>query len=239
MDWWKKSGTPVEVGSVSSIIYKVWYIPGGCLGFLPSTGWHDAINSKFYELHFHKRCCLSKSGLNLLNNSLQKRGGTSLTTEFPAKTKKTRAIEMDASKPGFPASWTPFKMGKLLGGFSSRHNPNLGVEVGWCWWSINSLLIDSKETKKGTYLNPPKGDKWFHRFGFNWHRLEGAGRGQYGISTFKSPFVKSASFLNYHGKKCWLINGDQNYYICLLVFLVERTHLKNSIISPGRVENDT
>ena len=28
---------PVEVGSLSHYFYKVFYIPGGCLGFLPST----------------------------------------------------------------------------------------------------------------------------------------------------------------------------------------------------------
>ena len=34
-----KSGgnSPVEVGSFSPIIYRVSYIPGGCLGFQPST----------------------------------------------------------------------------------------------------------------------------------------------------------------------------------------------------------
>ena len=33
--WWKKSCTSWEV--VSAIIFREFYIPGGCLGFLPST----------------------------------------------------------------------------------------------------------------------------------------------------------------------------------------------------------
>ena len=35
--WWKKSGEPVEVGSEHPTIYRVAYMSGGCLGFLPST----------------------------------------------------------------------------------------------------------------------------------------------------------------------------------------------------------
>ena len=118
------------VGIVYHIIYKVLYIPGGAR-FLPSRGWHDAINSNFYKLHF--------------------------------------------------------------------------------------LLIDSKETKSGTYLDPPKGDKSYrvsiHLRVQCRHRLEGAGGGQYDISTFKTLFVEISIFPKLPWKKSWLINGDQNYYL--------------------------
>ena len=36
--WWKKSGLTSWYGKYP-IIYRVSYIPGGCLGFLPSTVW--------------------------------------------------------------------------------------------------------------------------------------------------------------------------------------------------------
>ena len=46
VDGWNPAVAPVEVGSWNPIIYRVLYIPGGCLGFLPSTVW------------FLKCCCL-------------------------------------------------------------------------------------------------------------------------------------------------------------------------------------
>ena len=33
----QKSGKPVEVGGISRVLQGLFYIPGGCLGFLPST----------------------------------------------------------------------------------------------------------------------------------------------------------------------------------------------------------
>ncbi len=35
--FWNPAVAPVEVGSWNPIIYRVLHIPGGCLGFLPST----------------------------------------------------------------------------------------------------------------------------------------------------------------------------------------------------------
>ena len=43
--WWKKSCTSWYV--VCPIIYRVLHIPGGCLGFLPSTVWGKDPNAVF------------------------------------------------------------------------------------------------------------------------------------------------------------------------------------------------
>ena len=41
--WWFRNLAPVEVSSLYPSIYKVFYIPGGCLGYLPSTVFSNLI----------------------------------------------------------------------------------------------------------------------------------------------------------------------------------------------------
>ena len=41
--WWKKSGRFTSWYGKYPLIYRVLYIPGGCLGFLPSTVWLQRI----------------------------------------------------------------------------------------------------------------------------------------------------------------------------------------------------
>ena len=121
--WWLKSGEPVEVGSLSHYLQGFSTIPGGCLGFQPSTvwgvvvcHWNSAFNVKLKVFKwarvpykqlmpiavFYLRCWCHVSTVRCIGGSQIWQRGYGLLSQ---KTKKHKTVDLFVTFGVFVASY--------------------------------------------------------------------------------------------------------------------------------------